>query len=174
MCKQDRLRPLQVGITREHGLAVPSARSRSASFAVTIRGQMVDRVSQPQTQVSGDLIVAAAAGVQLPSGLTYLFHQPRLDKRMDIFGLLVKIIGRAVASSSIDCNPVQSVPLPPQSARPRFASPLQCAMLARMSDFKNPRSKENDELNFANDGSAAPVNLPPQSFLVQSHRALCP
>ena len=49
--------------------------------------RLIDCFSQPQTQISGNLIVAAPARVQLTSGIADDFHQPRLDEGVNIFRL---------------------------------------------------------------------------------------
>ena len=52
----------------------------------------IDFLAQPKTQVCRDLVVTAAARVQLAAGVTNHLNQTRLDERMHIFGdHLVKI-----------------------------------------------------------------------------------
>ena len=49
------------------------------------REDAVDRVAQPQADVGGDLVVAAAAGVQAFAGVAHQLRQARLDVQVHVF-----------------------------------------------------------------------------------------
>ena len=51
------------------------------------RHDLIDCLAQPESQISSNLIVAAAARVQLAASLADLLDQTRFDKRMNVLGL---------------------------------------------------------------------------------------
>src|SRR6266850_28833 len=79
--KHNRLRALQVGVTRNHRLTMCFGEIEERFLRISQRGcDAIYFFSQPKTQVSGDLIVSAA------SRIADHFNQTHLDKRMHIFG----------------------------------------------------------------------------------------
>ena len=53
--------------------------------SVTCAGQAVDRVAHPQAEVGGDLVVAAACGVQAAAGLADAIGEAGLDVHVNVF-----------------------------------------------------------------------------------------
>ena len=51
--------------------------------------KLIDRVSHEQAQVSCDLLIATASGVQLEANIAGELHQPAFEKVMDVLGLTV-------------------------------------------------------------------------------------
>jgi hypothetical protein len=51
------------------------------------RPRLVDLAAQPQAHVGGDLVVAAAAGVQALAGVAHQLGQARLDVQVHVFQL---------------------------------------------------------------------------------------
>ena len=86
VAERHRLRGLQMG---EAGHRVGGMRrgavGQRAHHVGDLRRQPVDRVAHPQAEIGGDLVVAAARGVQAPAGLADALGQPRLDVHVDVF-----------------------------------------------------------------------------------------
>ena len=84
----DRLRSLQVGVGRQDhsgvGLAAGDERPLQLQQQAVDR---VDAVSDVELEVGGNLVVAAAGGVQLAAHVTQSFDQRRLDVHVHIFQL---------------------------------------------------------------------------------------
>ena len=82
----DRLRHLQVGEARHHGVGVRLGQIDQRSLAGAESGQnAVDRVAQVEPDVGRHLVVAAAAGMQALAGVTDFGGQCGLDVEVDVF-----------------------------------------------------------------------------------------
>ena len=82
----DRLRGLQMGEPRHRiGRMGGGAFGQAQHHVGDLPGQPVDRIAHPQAKIRGDLVVAAARGVQALAGLAYALGQTRLDIHMDVF-----------------------------------------------------------------------------------------
>jgi len=86
MTKSHRLRHLQVGKTRHQGFSVlfRQFQQTGLQFAHQVKNH-VDRAAQIQADISGDLIVAAAAGMQTLAGIADLFGQTPLNIHVHVF-----------------------------------------------------------------------------------------
>ena len=84
-----------------------SAFCRSASSA----GDQVDLAAQPQAHVGGDLVVAAAAGVQALAGVARQLRQARLDVQVHVFQVELPLELARIRS------PARSAPCPSGSPR---------------------------------------------------------
>ena len=86
MAKTDGLRRLQMGVARHDRFAVALREIEQGACQGVFQGQQrIDFVAQVQAQVSGDLVVARAGGVQLLAGLADQLDQPVLDVHVDVF-----------------------------------------------------------------------------------------
>ena len=84
--KAHRLRHLQVGEAGQDDVDVFLGHldQRRLQFAQQA-GDQVDLAAQPQADVGGHLVVAAAAGVQALAGVAHQLRQARLDVQVDVF-----------------------------------------------------------------------------------------
>jgi hypothetical protein len=85
MREENRLRPLQMRVTRQKDLRI-FARQRQQRRLQGTQGaaQIDDLIAQPHAHIQGDLVVARAAGVELgPGGRPP--GQFRLDVHVDVF-----------------------------------------------------------------------------------------
>ena len=83
--EQDRLRALEVGVARERGglLALGEIDERvHGRFEFSLAKAQLPR--RPQPQVGGDLVIAAAAGVQLLAQVSHAGDELALDPRVNI------------------------------------------------------------------------------------------
>ena len=94
MRAQDDLGALPVRVAGQHGI-VQLFRAAEQSFVpfAQLPSESIDLLPDEQPQVSCDLFVAAAAGVELASHLAHVLHQPQLDKVVDVFGIRFEIGG---------------------------------------------------------------------------------
>ena len=86
-----RLRALQVRVTGQHRARVLGGaceQHRAQLKQPRARGER--GVAQIQREVGGDLVVAAAPGVQAPGGVANFFAQPRFNVHVDVFERRVK------------------------------------------------------------------------------------
>ena len=90
VAERGRLRRLQMGEAGHDGGGVFG---RAGGQRVHQRGQRsvlgVDGVAHPEAEIGRDLVIAAARGVQAPSGLADAFGQARLDVHVHVFQRLV-------------------------------------------------------------------------------------
>ena len=86
MREANRLRTLQVGIARNNGLLV-AARGiqQAANNPKHVGFQRFNVGAAPQTEIGRNLIVTAAAGVQLTPHIAKLFNQRGFDKAVNVF-----------------------------------------------------------------------------------------
>ncbi len=83
-----RLRHLQVGEAGHHEFGVALGLvDQHALHLGEQAGQGVDLLAQPQPQVGGDLVVAAAPGVQALAGVADELREPRLDVEVHVLEL---------------------------------------------------------------------------------------
>ena len=86
--RQDRLGPLQVRVAGQDQVAVPLGRGDEGPLQV---GEPpvdpVEGVADPELDVGADLVVAAAAGVQLAADVAEAVDQRGLDVRVDVLAL---------------------------------------------------------------------------------------
>ena len=54
-------------------------------------GDQVDLVAQPQAHVGGDLVVAAAAGVQALAGIAHQLREARLDVQVHVLQIQLPV-----------------------------------------------------------------------------------
>ena len=93
MRKKNWLGSLQVCVTRNDGLAVLRCEVEQRLLRRSYESiQVVYRFTKPQTQISGNLIVAAAASVQLQTVVSNKINQTCFNKRMNIFELNISKI----------------------------------------------------------------------------------
>ena len=82
----DGLRGLQMGEAGHRvGGVLGGAVGQGAHHVGDLRVEPVDRVAHPEAEIGGDLVVAAARGVQALAGLADALGQPRLDVHVDVF-----------------------------------------------------------------------------------------
>ncbi len=86
----DGLRGLQVGEAGHRVGGVFGGAGGEGAHARRPGVEAVDGVAHPQAEIGGDLVVAAARGVQAPAGLADAFGQARLDVHVDVFERLVE------------------------------------------------------------------------------------
>ena len=93
----DGLRPLQVGVAGHDGLGV-LRRHVAEGFGegFDLGGDFPHLVAEVQADVEGDLVVAAAGGVEALAGVAQAFGQLRLDEHVDVLRLHIKGKGAAV------------------------------------------------------------------------------
>jgi len=85
---EDRLGPLEVGVGGHDDPALFVGQGDEGPLEVADQPeQLVDGLARPQPQVHGHLVVAAAAGVELPPGLADTIDQGRLDDHVDVLQL---------------------------------------------------------------------------------------
>ncbi len=107
MSEADRLRHLQVG---EPGQDDVDVALRQIEQGLLQLGEQtldqVDLAAQPQAHVGGDLVVAAAAGVQPLAGVTGQLREPGLDIEVHVlqFQLPVELAGLDLLGDA--CHPV--------------------------------------------------------------------
>ena len=86
MGRQHRLRPLHVGVAGQHHVAVALGGGEEGGLQVAQQPvEPVDGVAHPELHVGDDLIVAAAAGVQLAAHVAEPFDQRPLDVGVNVF-----------------------------------------------------------------------------------------
>ncbi|MOA14292.1 hypothetical protein D3C78_1343880 [compost metagenome] len=86
MSKGNRLRALQVGITRHHRVLIVLRSFNQRILQLTVRRQQFhDSVFTPQLQVSRHLIVTATSGVQLFTQLAHFVDQLTFHPAVNIF-----------------------------------------------------------------------------------------
>ncbi len=86
MRQQNRLSSLQMCVTGKHDFLIGFREIEQSKLSVAQRiVQSINFVAQPETQISCNLIVPAAARVQLAAGVANHLHQPSFNKRMHIF-----------------------------------------------------------------------------------------
>lgn len=86
MGKKHRLRPLKMRIARDHGLMKPFCDIDQSRLQVA--GKDVDLIrffAKPKPKCGCDLVIAAAASVELAACIADGFDQLCLDKRVNIF-----------------------------------------------------------------------------------------
>ena len=140
MRRQHRLGPLQVRVAGQDHVAlalggVDQGRLQFDQAAV----DAVDGVAHPELDIGDDLIVAAAAGVQLAADVAEPRDQGLLDVRVDVFELDRK---RKLAAFDLAADVVEGGDdlrrLRRRSSRPTSASMRAWAWLARMSCAVEP------------------------------------
>ncbi|CAI2041383.1 Uncharacterised protein [Serratia liquefaciens] len=88
MRESHRLRALQVGIPRHHRILIGFGGLHQRLLQLDDRlMQIADLLFAPQLQIGRDLIVAAAAGVQLLAQIADLLDQLLLHPAVDVFGI---------------------------------------------------------------------------------------
>ena len=82
----DGLATLEVGVARHgHVVMCPGQGDEGVDHVAGQRGQVGQGAAEPQAQVQGDLVIAAAARVQLASGITDGVVKRGLDVHVDVF-----------------------------------------------------------------------------------------
>ncbi len=86
MAESHRLRHLQVGEARHHGVRMARRPARPGHFCshAMQRDDAIDFAAQPQAQVGRHLVVARAAGMQPLAGVADEIGQPLLDIQMHV------------------------------------------------------------------------------------------
>ena len=85
MAERHRLRGLQMGEARHHGVGVLERLfGERALIGGERRIDLVDRVAHPQPEIGRNLIVARARGMQPPGRRPDQFGKPALDIHMDV------------------------------------------------------------------------------------------
>ncbi len=94
MRAQNGLGALPVRVAGQHGIA-QLFRAAEQDFVplAQLPPESLDLLPDEQPQISCDLFVAAAPGVELASHFTHVLHQPQLDKVVDVFGIRFEIGG---------------------------------------------------------------------------------
>ncbi len=88
MAEGDRLGHLQVGETRQRRGGMGFGQVEQGALIVGEQGKdLVNRVAQPQADIGGHLVVAAAAGVQAFAGVADQRGEAFFDIEVDIFVL---------------------------------------------------------------------------------------
>ena len=88
MGDEDGFGALEVGVGGHDGVARGFACSTSAvAHAAMCAEQDVDRSADEEPEVGGDLLVAAAAGVELEAEVADGFGEAQLDEVVNVFGL---------------------------------------------------------------------------------------
>lgn len=111
---EDRLGPLQVRVAGEDhvGIGFAARDERPLQFFEQLI-DLVDRIADVELEVGGDLVVAAASGVQLASDIAELLDQPALDVHVDVFEFVAErqFAPLDLAEDLIECrlNPVRLV-----------------------------------------------------------------
>ena len=86
--RQHRLGPLQVRVAGQDDVAVALGRVDERPLQLAQPAvEVVDGVAHPELDVGDDLVVAAAAGVQLAADVAEPLDQGPLDVRVDVFEL---------------------------------------------------------------------------------------
>ena len=94
MAKAHRLRHLQVRKARQDDIHVPGSGFDQRLLQVGQQlGNQVDFSAQPQAHIGGDLVVAAAAGVQALAGVAGQLRQARLNVQVDVFQVQLPVKG---------------------------------------------------------------------------------
>ncbi|GAC1540638.1 MAG: hypothetical protein NVS2B4_20070 [Ramlibacter sp.] len=85
VAKAHGLRDLHVGEPREDGVDVGLGQREQGALQVRQQpADQVDLAAQPQAHVGGDLVVAAAPGVQALAGIANQLRQARLDVQVHV------------------------------------------------------------------------------------------
>ena len=83
--QQHRLGPLQMGVAGQVDVAgLEGALGQDVLEGDDLAGHLDQRAAAPQAQVGGDLVVAAAAGVQLGPDVAGELGDPALDRGVDV------------------------------------------------------------------------------------------
>ncbi|MNT74361.1 hypothetical protein D3C72_2131740 [compost metagenome] len=86
MSKRNRLRALQVGITRHHCILIVLRSFNQRILQLTVRRQQLhDSVFTPQLQVCRHLVVTTTPGVQFFTQLTHFVDQLAFHPAVNIF-----------------------------------------------------------------------------------------
>ncbi len=101
-----RLRHLQVGEAgHDHvGVLLGEVQQRLLQVGQQL-GDQVDLAAQPQPHVGGDLVVAAAAGVQALAGIAHQLGQARLDVQVHVFEVELPVEGAGFDLAAICAMP---------------------------------------------------------------------
>ncbi len=135
-----------------------------------LRVQPVDRVAHPEAEVGGDLVVAAAGGVQALAGLADALGEPRLDVHVDVFECGVEVEPPGLDLGADRVQAVADGGLVARPMMPARASMAAWASEPRISWRQSLRSKPIEALISAmiTDGPAA--KRPPHCALAASFR----
>ena len=94
MCEKHGLRTLKMRVRRDHCVRMPCREPDKRTLTTPYQHDRgINFVSAPKSECCRHLIVSAAAGVQLSTGVTDLLDKLCLDERMDILGLRRAEIG---------------------------------------------------------------------------------
>ena len=92
MVGEHRLGPPQMGVGRnDHPLILRAAADKGLLQVDEAAVDLVDGVADPEPQIGGNLIVAAAAGMQLPAQIARAGNQCLLDVHVDVFELSTEL-----------------------------------------------------------------------------------
>ena len=165
MGQPHRLGTLQVRVARAGACPGVAAAwsTRTPARSRDRRPLCVDGIAQVQQDVGGDLIVAAAAGVQPPPGIPDQLGQAPLDGGMDV--LVGRLDGeRPVPELRLD--PVEPVgDRPPVSLGQHAGLHQHAGVRARAGDVLGPHARVDRErgVQRSNASAGPPANRPPHS-----------
>ena len=143
-----------------------SARPTNARCTIVQPGaDGVDRLADPQAEVSRNLVVAAAAGVQLAAHVADPVDQSPLDVHVDVFQLLRNSNSPAAISWPICSRPVTIWWHSSSVRMPTLESMWAWAIEPRMSWAYSRRSKLTLSVNFSTRRSVARSKTPLQGLL---------
>src|SRR5690242_4415472 len=87
--KRDRLRSLEVRVAGHDGLDLVTRLVEQRARQIDDgRVELVEPIDREEPQVEGDLIVAAAGGVQLAGDITDELRQTQLDRGVNVFDVV--------------------------------------------------------------------------------------
>ena len=119
----DGLRGLQMGEAGHGGGCVLGGAGGQGQHQVCELGvQRVDRVPHPEAKIGGDLVVAAAGGVQAAAGIADAVGQARLDIHVDVFQRLVHGKAPDSISAAMADKPVAMAASSADEMMPTWAS----------------------------------------------------
>ena len=165
MRRQHRLGALEVRVAGQNDAGLALGRCYEGPLQVGEKAvEFVDRVANPELHVGDDLIVAAAAGVQLAAHVAELRDEGTLDVRVDVFQCdgELHLPGLDLGADLVEGRRICSASAAASS--PTSASIRAWAWLARMSWRNRRRSKLIDSVNASTRASVPPSNRPPHVF----------
>ena len=105
MGRQHRLGPLQMGVAGQDHVGVGVAAGDKGPLERRPAAvDLVDGLADPEPQVGGDLVVAAAGGVEFPARVAEAVHQGPLDVHVDVFQFACET-GSGPAQFPGECRP---------------------------------------------------------------------